>query len=622
MRAPVRRVSGALAGAVLAAGLLAAPAHADPASLSGTLTLADTGQPAQGCVNVYTAEDASYAGGACTSDETGQWLVDGLDSTVAYRVQGSVWDGEHVDTWAGGGYSFVTAADVAAPGEVDIAVELGARFEGTLTNADGTPAVDVSVDVAAPGDGDAVGYGYTDESGAWSTVVPAGEWIVRFSAWPAVQYAFGQESAEAAEHFVAVAGQTTRVDDQLLGGATISGTVVDEASGAPIAGACVEVTSPVDEWQSAGSACTDAEGRYTADLWGGPGTYTLAIEDPEGRYAGEYLGDTRVLAEATTFQVERGAPVVVDADLTAGATLTGRVVDSKTGQPVASVCPSAYDGNAGPSLRWTVPVCSDETGAWQLKGVPAAEVALNFGQSEYPAVYADAWAYKATSQATAALVTVAAGTTTPIRDVKMVPGGTVTGRVTDQFGTPVAGAWVNVEGNYSGRAGPGEGRWTAQTDADGRYTVHGVPAGTYRPFVHAGDDGALAPEWAGDAVTKADADSISVKSLKTTTFDASLVHASRITGTVVDATGAPSQDYWAGLIYSASGDYIGDFDAYQDGTFRSTALPAGAFKLLLEGWNEDGTFTSFWYDGASVEADATAVSLEVGEERAITVRVP
>lgn len=63
--------------------------------------------------------------------------------------------------------------------------------------------------------------------------------------------------------------------------------------------------------------------------------------------------------------------------------------------------------------------------------------------------------------------------------------GTLTGLVTDANGAPVTNAWVNLEGRFPGRAGPGEGPLSAHTDAQGRYTIFNASPGSYRPIVYA-----------------------------------------------------------------------------------------------------------------------------------------
>ena len=620
MRAVIKRVGGAVAGAMIAAATLAAPAQAEPASLSGTITAGDTGAPLSACVSVYGAQDWSWVGSAC-ADETGQWTVDGLEAGLEYKVEAEVWDGMYLSEWADGARSYEEATVYSPPAQVDITLDQGGRMEGTLLRADGSPAEWASIDVVTADGSTTVGWAWTDDTGAWSTAVPPGDYLVRFDSWPATQWAFGKESAEQADVLTVAAGEATRVDDQFLAGASVAGTVVADGTGEPVEGACVSVVRPGsddDNVEWAGEGCTDAEGHYSVDL-SSAGTYTAEIYDPQGGFAGELNGDTLVRADATTFEAVRGATTTLDASLAPGAVITGRAVDAKTGLPISGACPAAYRGHAGGYARWQVDECSAADGAWTVRGLPAGEFAMRVDVPEGPSPYAGTWAFRSDTQAGADLVAVTAGETTATRNVKLVPGGTVSGRITDHHGRPVAGAWVNMQGGYPGRAGPGEGRWTAQTDEDGRYTVQGVPPGDYTPFVYADFMGDLAPEWSGNATSRAEAAPVRVKALKTTTFDADLGPAAHISGSVVHADGSPTSEYWVGLVFTTAGEYIGDFDVYNGNTFTSTALPAGDVVLQLANGE---TGESFWYDGATSREDATVVSLQQGERRELTVHAP
>ena len=83
--------------------------------------------------------------------------------------------------------------------------------------------------------------------------------------------------------------------------------------------------------------------------------------------------------------------------------------------------------------------------------------------------------------------------------------GTVTGRVLDESGAPVAGATVAVAGHDSGI--PGVTQLSAPTDANGRYTLEQVPSGQY-PDLYAAKAGYVQPTTAlnvdGGATTTKD----------------------------------------------------------------------------------------------------------------------
>ncbi|EWT00633.1 hypothetical protein N865_14315 [Intrasporangium oryzae NRRL B-24470] len=606
----------AVAGALLAFGAVSAPAHAEPAALSGTVTAADTGQPLQACVTVY---DLSYSwvDSACT-DDAGHWSVASTEAGVAYKVAVQAFDGKHVEQWAGGASSFENAAEYVAPATADAALALGGTISGTLTRADGSQGY-AWIDVSKLDSGEIVG-GASTWDGTWSALVPSGDYVVSFHDGSASQYAYGSETREGATTIHVEAGRTAVVDDTMLGAATVSGVITSDVDGAPVARACVEVKPyPVvpDGWGQ-GYGCTDDTGTYSIDL-SAAGTYTTLVTDPEGRFVAEYNGNTTVAADAAPFTVTHGATTRVDTSLAKASSITGLAVDGKTGAPIEGVCPDAYVGHNGGFAQGQAPECSGSDGRWTLRGLGKGDYALFLSGAHHTSYMAGTWAFKADSQATADLITVGAGENKAIRNVKLAPGGQLSGRITDPFGNPLEGAWVSAEGNTGGRAGPGEGRYVAQTDADGRYTIIGIPAGDYTPVVYAVPWGNLAPEWSGDADTPTDATPITVKATKTSTFDAQLGPAARLTGTVVNSDGSATTEPWDGSIIAADGTIVGSFDVWGGNSFASTALPGGEFKLQLE--NPD-TGQVVWYDSASSSVDATVVPLARGEQKQITIHLP
>jgi hypothetical protein len=75
--------------------------------------------------------------------------------------------------------------------------------------------------------------------------------------------------------------------------------------------------------------------------------------------------------------------------------------------------------------------------------------------------------------------------------------GSITGSISDERGTPVAGAFVNALGNT---LPPASGR--AVSGADGRFLINGLPAGAYSVFVQVAGGGLPDPrEWSLSPVT-------------------------------------------------------------------------------------------------------------------------
>jgi hypothetical protein len=594
-------------------------------TLSGTITAEDTGAPLQACVTLADEAD-TYVASTCAAED-GTWTVGSLVAGAGYKVEFEAYDDVHVGEWAHDATSYADADLITAPATVDAALATGGHLQGTLTRADEQPAEGASVAIStADEDGQTAAFASTDQNGAWSALVRPGEYLVNFDSWPANQWAFGKTSREDAAHFTVAAGGTVRVDDQFLAAATVQGTVTSDATGAPVEGVCVEVLLPTDDpdnRQSVGQGCSGADGTYSVDL-SDAGEFIAEFTDPQGNYTAEFSGNTRTIGAAARFSVTRGTPTTVNASLARAAVITGLAVDAKTGAPIEGACPNAFLGHSGGYVLGSVPECSGPDGRWTVRGLPTGQFAISIDAYGQPQTYTETWAFKATSQATADLISVTAGATKSVRAVHVAVGGTVAGVITGPDGHPVADAWVNVGGGFPGRAGPGEGRWSAKTDEQGRYTVNGVPAGTYKAFVYTDDYwGDLAPEWSGNATTAASASTFKVKAQKTTRFDAQLEPASGISGSVVDAAGSPVTGYLVGQVFASDGSPIADFDVFGgDNAFETSALPAGDFTLKLTEYTDEGEGAVYWYDSATNQRDATRVHLGVGEHREITIHLP
>lgn len=622
MRSFIMRLGAVVLTALLTIGLLSAPAHAESATLSGTITSDSTGEPVGGCVTIYDTDD-NYVGNTC-SDDTGTWSID-VEAGMAYKIEVAAYDGHHLSEWAQDAATFDDAATVIAPAIVDTGLQVGGTIGGTLTRPDGSPAEGASVTVLRADDQTPVAWagvhaGPPAGEAEWWVPIAPGDYIVEYRDGMAHQYAVGQISADAATRFTVTADSTTRVDDQFLAAAKVSGRIVSDATGEPIEGACAVILQAAairdDAWW-AGEGCAGPDGRYEVEL-SEPGSYVAEFTDAQGNHVGEFSGDAAEFGDATAFEASREAPAVVDASLAVGSVISGRAVDAKSGAPIQDACPNAYVGHAGAYVHGAVSECSGSDGQWKLKGLRAGSYALSFDAYSEPRTYATTWAFKATSQKAATLIAVGSATTKTVRNVQMMPGGSVTGVITGPTGEPVAGAWVRLDFGYPGRIGPGEGPHTAQTDENGRYTIHGVPPGEHAAFVYTSYEHSFAPEWSGNGLTSEDATPLRVKALKSTAFNAQLAPASSLAITVVGADGQPDARYLTGFIYNAAGDYIGDFDNAGGAVYGPGALPAGGFTLTLE----DGeTGEVYWYDGVTRESGQTALTLGEGEHKEITFRL-
>jgi hypothetical protein len=397
----------------------AAPAAAQTATIGGTVLATDTGQPPGGCVYAYRSSDGSLAAGTCMDPQTGAYAIDGLEEGVAYRIQVSSGAPYPQETWWPGGPTINDAQAVVAPATVDVRVPPAGTLVGTLMRSDGSPAAGESVTVFLADREEASGRSATTGAdGGWSIgeLYPTPYKVAFGGAYSA--FAFGKPDWASADTIALPAGATVRVDDTLFLPASISGTVRDDRTGDPVEGACVSLEN-LDPNMGGGwtGGCSDASGAYRAGDIDPAGDYRVVFYDPQGRFAAEWYDNKASAGTATVLTVARGAQVTgIDASLTPGASLTGRVVDAKTQRPIAGVCPEAFAGRAGARIPFQQQQCSQADGAWRLWALPAGATTVHLFSFDPPA---DIWAYSSTTQAKATVFNLTAGTTTTLRDVRL-----------------------------------------------------------------------------------------------------------------------------------------------------------------------------------------------------------
>lgn len=138
----------------------------------------------------------------------------------------------------------------------------------------------------------------------------------------------GTGDAEQAKWFDTVSGQTTSVQVKFDGAGTISGTVVDDQTGAPVSYVCPSVTpSYADPSQGRNVRCTYTDGRYEIS---GLGPYSWPVQFPTeyGQYAWQWSGGAADRFSATKIQVSPGGTATADARLKQPGKISGRLVNA------------------------------------------------------------------------------------------------------------------------------------------------------------------------------------------------------------------------------------------------------------------------------------------------------
>ena len=182
------------------------------------------------------------------------------------------------------------------------------------------------------------------------------------------QYYSGRDRFDDAD-FLSVDGgeEVTGIDFSLSVGASISGTVIDADTGTPLAN--VEVQRDLDEAGAFWTTITDGAGRYLLSGLA-PGAYRIWVNATDQGYIEQYYSD-RLLWDfadlvSVSGSVERSG---IDFGLRRGGTITGRVFDGSTGQPISGMDVRAELDGFG--ISWTG---TESDGSYTLHGIPEGRI--------------------------------------------------------------------------------------------------------------------------------------------------------------------------------------------------------------------------------------------------------
>jgi len=268
----------------------------------------------------------------------------------------------------------------------------------------------------------------------------------------------------------------------------ISGQVVD-ASGTPLASICVSAYPvPVPGQASVASAETDAAGDFALTV--PPGTYEVQFDACGGQnYYLQWYPAQMSYRTATQLTVAAGQTVGgIDARMLAGGTITGTLLDARTQAPppqldiaVDAQTPGQFDNDPLADFAVSGNVAAD--GTYTLTGLPPGSYLVYFDADTsvngVPSPYADAWYPDEPDPGHAATVRVQSGQTVSLGVELAELPGTVTGRVTNSSGAPLAGyivgAGITEPDGSPFLAGP----VPATTGPDGTFVLTGIPPGAW-----------------------------------------------------------------------------------------------------------------------------------------------
>jgi hypothetical protein len=263
---------------------------------------------------------------------------------------------------------------------------------------------------------------------------------------------------------VVAAGGTVVADGVLAPLTTIEGSITDQVTAGPVAGAMVTVLNesgtPITYTQA------DASGWYRF-LNLVAGTYRLLFADPTAAHTSEYWNDAATFASATPLRAA-GGKVTADVALTPLSTVRGQLRDRVTLQPIPGARVVLY----APSGSTLAMAFTDADGAFVFVNLAPASYRLGFGDptgGHFPG-----FSGSSSTLADATVVTTSPGLTAT-SDATLEPATTISGTVTDRLSAqPISGVRVLLL-DEGGRA-----VGMAYTDADGRYRFVNLRVAVYR----------------------------------------------------------------------------------------------------------------------------------------------
>ena len=613
------------AGSLLGVGLAAAAASG---SIAGVVTNPSGNGIANVSVSVFSG--GLYVAGATTASD-GSYSVGQLASgsyTVGFRPPPPPPSGPDTGNYLPQNYDGrapsagadpVAVLDGNSTTGVDAVLQPGGTISGVVTDSSGNPLAGISVE---PYDADGVAVGYaaaTASDGSYTLDrLPTGEYTVGFqsNALPPhyVPDFFGGAPTAAGAHGVAVtAGSNTpNVNVHLTGGATLTGTVTDDAN-APIAG--VEVTLYDSAGDFVAGAVTGADGTFALTGVAG-GSYRLGFApvsspfpmSPGPNYLPTYDGaDT--LAGATVINVVAASTTAdLDVQLAAGGEIEGAVTDAAS-KPIAGVEVTAYASDGTP--LYVATTAAD--GTYVIAGLSSGAYKLGFDPSYSPAPQNDVAQFDGgSSLASATPISLTAGGAPAVINAQLAAGATISGVVTDSLGDPADDVPVvayDTDGNVV--AGATSAHFT------GDYEIIGLPAGTYRIGFDRGSccsSGDYAPQFSGDQSTLASAATVTVGAGGAATgVDAALAPGGHIAGEITDADGSPLSGIHVDAIDS-SGTVVAATDSLADGSYTLFGLASGTYRLQYVGSFAGASplVNTDYYPASSTLAGATGIAVTAG----------
>ena len=420
--------------------------------------------------------------------------------------------------------------------EANAELAIGPSISGHVTDAaTGLPLAGVYVNLEGAFYNNLAGY--TDANGYYAVGtlgLPTNNYLVR-------AYDSDFMAGRAMEYYGGGYTNGTATPVPLSDGAVVSGIDIELDLTGSVSGRVTGVDNPegvypqvtywrVDDPASAGlpMVFSQPDGSFTATRLA-PGDYYFAFATANGAYAPEFWNDSATLAGAVPVTVGAGAAVTgIDATLSHGATISGRVVDEDNpavGLGDVSVRVISDEGVVITSLGsvpasdpWASSAYTDADGYYIVDvGVGPGDYVVEFAPLTLGAstAYAREFWDGASFAEDADVLTITDGSPVTVNGA-LSSGGSISGTVSHDGLSPVSPRPDDGPAAYAFAYNPTSGEWeeraNAVADATGAYTIPGLAAGTYRVGFHShtSNTGYLPDYWVFGTPTAYHADSSTI----------------------------------------------------------------------------------------------------------------
>jgi hypothetical protein len=525
-------------------------------------------------IYVYFADENVYVN-STTTDAGGAYRMAGLAPT-SYKLQFYDSTSQHLSEWYEDKADWDAADPIALTSGVTTTVNaeltLAGVISGTVTDeGSGLPVGNINVTAYDAATGNYIRDDNTDSSGVYRLGgLAAGSYKLYFYDYGGVylgEYYDDKPDFTSADPVTVTAGVTATVDAQLTRAGVISGVVTDEGSGLPVENIDVNVYDAATG-NYIGDDDTDSSGVYRLSGLAA-GSYKLYFRDYSGIYLSEYYDDKPTLSSADPVTVTAGVTATVDVALARAGVISGVVTDEGSGLPVENIDVNVYDATTG---NYISNDGTDSSGVYRLSGLAAGSYKLYF--RDYSGIYLSEYYDDKPTLSSADPVTVTAGVTATV-DAQLTRASVITGVVTEEgSGLLLENIDVNVydaaTNNYI---------TDDDTDSSGVYRISGLAAGSYKLYFY-DHGGVYLSEYYDDKPDLNSADPVMVTASVTTTVDAALARAGRITGRVTDAAsgvGVTGVSVTAARQDGSSPDGSATTDA--NGYYTTSALYTGVYRV-------------------------------------------